>query len=535
MEKRESTVVTIAPVRMCGTTIRVYRYGLAPPLDWDDECDAEMARLDRFYNALVEIEEAAQAEYRRLSSSDETALLETRIAAAEEAKDWGAAKALRAALKEIRAALRKANAAAIDAAEEKRKADAKAARQNCGAYWSSYNAVIRSVELARQKAIKEGAAFGKRTHEPGKGDWRMTVQIQGGASVADVLGGKNSQLRIAAPAHFGALRDRPAGMSRKACRHGRVTMVVHNTGGLRRVTWPLMMHRPIPPEAIIVGAEIVKRRRLGSRWDDWHLCVTVREPAPAPHESPDCAGVNIGWRRLSVERGLVVDGAGLRIAMIWDGATLNHVILPEEIISAAWRCDELTSAIDKRVDAATARIFKDSPDHPVARQLGDTFVESGRLRVRDLWTFANAMTPAPDWLLAMLRACSRDRRERAGLLRRMARRRRDIYRVAAKTIAENYGRIAICAVDWAKLARLRESGKDNPLPPPARGYRKIAAPGEFEAELRRAMKARGATIMDIKDSVSFLCHACGKEHAPSERSAAHHTCPSCGATWDQDR
>lgn len=514
--------------------IRVYAYGLCPPLDWDDECDAEMVRLDKFRDRLIDIEEAYQAEYARLTSSDATRALEARRIIAEEAKDWGAAKILRAALKEERAKLRSANAAELSAAEAKRKADAKSARQNCGAYWGSYNSVIRSVDLARQKAIKEGASFSRRRHEPGKGDWRITAQIQGGAPVAVVMAGKNSQLAIAPPPHLGAPRDRPAGISRKACYRGSVTMVVHNTGGIKRVTWPMMMHRPIPPGATIVGAEIVKRRRLGTRWDDWKLCVTVREPDPAPSLANGRAGLNIGWRRLSVERGMVLDGAGLMIATIWDGASVERVVLPEDIISAAHHADELTSAIDKRSDAALARIFKDYPDHPEARRLGNLYVENGRLAMRELWTFSNALTMTPDWLKTVLRENGRDRRERAGVKRRIAHRRKDAYRCAAKRVAEQYGEIAISAADWAALKRLKENGKNNPLPPPSRGYRQIAAPGEFEAELRRAVAMRGGKIVEIDSAVSFHCHACGAEHAPSDRSQVHHTCPSCGTTWDQD-
>src|SRR5215469_8418153 len=58
------------------------QYGLLPPLDWDDECEAEIDRERHFWNNLVEIERSHRELLRKERSKDpQIADLEAQLAA----------------------------------------------------------------------------------------------------------------------------------------------------------------------------------------------------------------------------------------------------------------------------------------------------------------------------------------------------------------------------------------------------------------------------------------------------------------------
>src|SRR5215469_9403667 len=58
------------------------QYGLLPPLDWDDECEAEIDRQRHFWNNLVEIERSHREMLRKERSKDpQIADLEAQLAA----------------------------------------------------------------------------------------------------------------------------------------------------------------------------------------------------------------------------------------------------------------------------------------------------------------------------------------------------------------------------------------------------------------------------------------------------------------------
>lgn len=50
------------------TAVTVYRYGLLPPRDWGEDCDAEMRRMNTLWNKLVEIEHAISERWKKLTS-----------------------------------------------------------------------------------------------------------------------------------------------------------------------------------------------------------------------------------------------------------------------------------------------------------------------------------------------------------------------------------------------------------------------------------------------------------------------------------
>lgn len=447
--------------------IRVYRYALRAPLDWGRDCEAEIERMRALWARLVKIEGEHQYAYAQtLERDSDLGRLNAAIAAAEAAKDWPKLKAARAEAKTCAARERKAKKAELDALERQRRDAVTIARQQSGCYWGNYNALIQSYDTARQRVVARGHNLYPQMHAV-----RLTVQIQKGMSVRDLLGGDHTQLAVL---NSRALDPKPDWRT--------LRMVAHNSGGLRQVHWPMIMHRPLPEDAVIVGAQIC-RRPVRTMSDDaawvWTATITVREPDRAGAAPQGAAGVAFGWRRCN---------AGIVAAIVRTGGGVREIVLPNDLIALQDRVEALTSRIDRRLGAARALMagLDPMPEAASAALAGGDRLTIGALeRALAAWG-----EEPPEALVETARANRRDRLERDGLNRRLPLWRREIYRLAARDIARDAGVVAIADIDWARAAQsLRWRGSDE-----ERRLRRIAAPGEAEAELRRAVHAAGGCV-----------------------------------------
>jgi hypothetical protein len=308
------------------TRVVAFKYGLLDPIDWGPDCVEHLFRMNKFWNALVEIERSHRKQYRVLMiSQEEIAPLQRRIDALMEKQ-----RALRSDRKRMRLvgqertsveciddrlreiatdvqqfvaqykviqqrlqkSLLREPVRALDAA---RYAAAKAARrpENCGLWWSNYNAVFQSYEVARRQAMKSSAEL--QFHRF-KGEGRFTVQLIHGASTSQITNG-TKQVSIdldAKPVPGRAGRNRP-----------RLTMTIytyeHRTR--RTVTWPLIYDRILPDEARIQQVTVT-RRRLGTRWR-YSAVFLCRLPDSVRMRSDQAVcGVNLGCRETT--EGLLV-------------------------------------------------------------------------------------------------------------------------------------------------------------------------------------------------------------------------------------
>ncbi len=482
--------------------IRVYRYALRAPLDWGRDCEAEIERMRALWARLVKIEGEHQYAYAKtLERDSDLGRLNAAIAAAEAAKDWPTLKAARAEAKTCAARERKAKKAELDALERQRRDAVTAARQQSGCYWGNYNALIQSYDTARQRVVARGHNLYPQMHAV-----RITVQIQKGMSVRDLLGGDHTQLAVL---NSRALDPKPDWRT--------LRMVVHNSSGLRQVHWPMIMHRPIPEDATIVGAQVTRRLRRTLSDDaagDWAVSITVREPTRTRAAHQGAAGAAFCWLRTN---------EGLVAAIVHDGRGDRAITLPNKLLALQDRIEALTSAIDTRLNAARALMAGLDPRPPaadVALSSGDRLTIGALSRAMESWG-----GEPPEQLMQIARANRRDRLERDGLNRRMPLWRRELYRIAARAVARGAAVLAVADVDWAAATRaLRWSGDDA-----ARRLRRIAAPGECEAELRRAVGAAGGRVEAVAPAALARCHACGADAASEDEDA---DCAACGAAWD---
>lgn len=593
--------------------ILVRSYRLLRPLDWAEDCEAEMARMTALWNALVVIDDRHRADYRALVTNETVAALQADINAMVTRRDAlvqeradkrkiARAKvktpeldaqiaAINAALKPLIEQYRAARKSAADDVrpaianlEERRKRDVAAARRTSGLFWGNYNAVCQSFERARAAALKSKGLNVLKARTGNSS--RIVNQIQGGATVEELLAGKCSQVRIVPlPLVSGnAIEDLRTGKypqvrvvpanspnSRAARKRAvlghvglRATIFTRHEDGKttrRTVTWPLLVDRPFPKaprprngaasatskadDVRIQEVVIVRRLRAGKwQWQANFLCrVRICHEEKAAKEkpteekadaSPRACGIDIGWRQTD---------HGLRVAIIASDTGVEEIALPAEIIRRFEACYERNAA---RVQARHELLLRLStiswerapaPLNARAAVLdrrdakGDqdcTYLELRALAAT--WElFPNFYRDARDEALEWLRD------DRAAALATSAKQRvllarREFYRIAAKRIVDAHDVIGLEKVDWSQAA----TAAKGQLPASGRRSRFIASPSEFLGALVSAARREDVRLHYYAGKSSFLCHACAEVTAVNNPGELYFTCGGCGKVHDQD-
>lgn len=511
--------------------IVVRRYGLLRPRNWGDDCEVEVTRMTSLWNALVEIERANRAEYLHLTTDDAIegmqrdidALMARRDALREERFAIRRAARKKVKTPEIDIALRGVGAQLkslieqskarrrtvrdrirplLDALEERRREAVKAARQNSGLYWGNYNAVVASYDRARQAALKRGGTLHPRERTLRV---RLTNQLQGGLSVPGLMSGMHSQVRIDPP-------------DPRESRHPLLTATIFTgrDGAGRRmrrtVTWPIVLSRDFPPDAVIQEM-IITRRELAGPWE-WHAVFVCRVPAdiaaPPPRLMSRAAGVELGWRKTD---------DGLRVAVIASGRSVEAIYLPPLMVERLLRYDDIASQRHHARQELLLRLDAVNWDRAppdlatrarmllAERSQTGLFDEDGKIMLANqgqpvfLATDIMLRQFVAHWrqvnFLPELRdeACDVADEDRRLWLARLSnaqtlRWRHDFYCVLATRLVAEHDVIGLRDLDWSTIAR---SAKDRfgPLP---RRLRTIAAPGELSLCIKNAARRDGARL-----------------------------------------
>ena len=478
-----------------------YKYGLFPPADWDDICEREIHLQDLLWNRLVAIELGYREDventvrqhalYCELAEQSAALGLELEIVLTERRARRKAARAklatpeLDARIEDLAARrrkmwpdLKKARTAAFKAYREdlrpladKRYDDITTARQNSGLWWSNYNAVIASFDgtLRRIKPWQNPRALG----EEGRLSGRLTVQIQQGCAAPAFLAGARSEAKLDMDEAQWIKRGKSNWRPRRAV----LTATVRTDQRVRKTaSWPVLMHRPLPPGAVIKSLTITRRRPVPSarQWK-WEATFSVDIPDALPARVAAIAGVDLGWRKIE---------SGLRVATIATSVGgVEHVILPGDMLDRR-----------ARIAGLMGRVVEES------RELGADPVKH------------------EDWRRLSLE------------IARWNRRRRDIYRVAA---ADLINRCQLVGLDGSGIAAM---AADKRMPPETRRMRTWAAPAEFGAAVRDAGRRHGVKVEDIEGPSTLVCHICAHKNVVSEATRLDliWRCAGCGSLWDQD-
>lgn len=554
--------------------IVVRKYGLLPPLDWDEDCMDELRRTNRFWNQLVEIERNNRAQYHTLVHQSEalreiaqqiTVLdIEREAVIAERNQKRAAVRSktkadtdtqearlqaireelspLYAERKKLMPQARKQMEEALSKLEEERKAAVKTARQNSGLFWSNYNAVAASYQTARSKAMKEGAQLRFHRFE---GVGRFVNQIQGGLSVEDLCAGKHSQVQL-------QLNGTHPGKKEKGILRIKafVERDENNKPKPRYLHFPIVMERPIPPGSEIKMVTVNIEKVAGKP----RYSVTFTCRAENPGEQPSgtrAAGVNIGWKQ--------VEG-GLRVATVaYSNGDIGHLLLPTRWRERMERVRTLQSQLDEGVNALLPRIKEALEDMPLWRNEESVAVEgypewlhrrlSGLVRAPKygaksllalLWDLRMQWELEPN-TLPLLHELAEDMEkwrkthkrkwlELENLRDKLLTQRKHIYREFASQIADRAGLVAMDATSYKDAAKVKPvDGSDPELHAQARKQRVEVAPYELRLAITQIIEKRGGHVEKRKERIN-CCPTCQK---PSPRDELVIAC-DCGTIYDTD-
>lgn len=522
---------------------RVYRYGLLAPTEGAALVREQMRAAHRYQNDLIAIERGRREAFRAVMSSD------TRIAEAERAVADADARVLelleaakrarvesrsKADAADVRAAIaeaRAARAAAVRALRELRpivreelrpriaEVDDRAhglqlsARAHCGVYWGTYLLSEAAAEQARKSPMDP-------RFQRWDGSGQVSVQLQGGATIAEVTSGTDTRLRW--PAYVEGTRK---------AKRTELTMRVGSDEKGRPVwsRWPMVYHRPLPDGAIVKRV-IVTLRMRGPR-EEWSCEVTLDTAACTlrPTAPETSVAVHVGWRS---------DDGGIRVAT-WrgsDGAS-GTIVCPDRVRSGLAKSESLRSIRDRNLDELRARMVSDRETWPEWLREQTTSLHQWRSPAR----FAAL---ARRWKAHGVEA---EHTESYGALeawryndvhlwrwehdQRLSseRYRREVYRIAAAQLAARYRRLILSDTNWAELAAVPEAGDGAPaLRDEARAQRVVAAPSRLVEALVSAM---GETVYVSATDITRTCRSCG---AIEDGEGFERACSACGVVRDVD-
>jgi len=536
---------------------RMWQFGAKPPTHNDALVHAQMRAAHAYRNALVAQErtrraavDAALAECspdlaqveRDLAEADQavtdaTAALTTAQAAARKrirpaalTDPITAAKAKRRALYQRRKTLRAALYATPAWQERQAQIDAedlaarKRLRAASGCYWGTYLHVENSLGRIRHGAPPRFQRW--------RGDGTLAVQCQGGLAVPDLLAGTDSRLRL-----------EPDPQCRRRGRRRGTRYLLHIRVGSegRRPIWatvPMVLNRPLPPDASIKWCYL-KRRQVGVRHrGQWSVSFALARETEALWElagraTQGAIGIDVGWR---------LSDRGLRVAVGVDAAGQQiEVWLDAEHVKMWSRADAIESHRDRdfnRVRAMLGRWVR-RPSSTVPKWLREetTHLTHWRSQARldaltERWRRGTPMTVVPPMLRALRRWCDRDRHladYAAGLRRRFVAYRRDMYRKAARAIAQQYHTVVLEDLRMSLLHR-RPLAEQEADPEATRHYIRHAA----VAELLRYIGEAAPQVVTVDPAGTTIdCAACGTA-ADFDRARLIAPCETCGHLEDQD-
>jgi hypothetical protein len=542
----------------------VYRYGLLPPTAAAEIVDEQMRLAHRYYNTLTEIERWRRACYRELRSwlpeienleawkSAEVERLELARKAikaqrsktrsrSDTADQRKVAQEARDQLREVSAlytAARDASKHDLELEEASRELNAetakrmKQARAECGCYWGTYLCIENAAEAARKDATFDPE------YRRWTGDGVVAVQLQHGLSIDRAIGCKDRRLQIDE-------RPLPCG-SGKGKSRPRVRVRV---GSQRKdpiwAEWPLVMHRPLPPESKIQWAK-VKRERLGGK-DRWSLHLTLVVPATRrevidPHRL-EAVAVDVGWRKRE-------DG-GLRVAYLvgTDGERLE-VLLDPSVLSGIQQVEDLRSIRDQRLNALCHLLVPWLRDHQ--EELPEWLVDETKTisnwrsqarfsRLAGMWRERReGQSEALEGVYDLLEAWRKKDKHlwlwECNLRDKVLARRREQYRVLAARLAEKYQVVVLEKFNKSETQRKKPAESETPDRQATHTQQTQAATSTLCQCLLNAFSRRGLITAEMPAQwTTRTCHRCGMiDEQWNPAKEIDHRCPACGELADQD-
>lgn len=519
--------------------------------------DPKVASAQRDLDDVNELLTAAVAVARGERAADRTTVTraDTKDAiAALRARQTAARHALRAARDAAAPALRPAMAAALHA---KRALTASGGPLSCAntpgvaaGTWSDVVDHHRTAVDQVAKARTAGRPAEMRFHRwDGSGTLRAQLKRPAGAPArtpATVAAGTGIWRNVAqlTPCHD---PDVWAAMSRPEQRRARLGRLRMTLGGGERLDIPVIVHRPIPPDADITDVRVTRRRIAGGH--RLSVQVTCRVPDPAPRDGGRDVAVHIGWRSLG-------RNAGTRVAVIAATGPLDpppggldgivrlstdrqhaEVVMPPGWNDVWDRIDTIRGTRDRDLDRLRAGIAAQLPVAGIDATAGDIARWRSPRRFVALGRDWPADHPAAAELETWRRRDRRRWETESHTRDKIVARRRDAWRnIAAWLTRPGTGSITIDTTPVAQLTLVPDDN-DTTQARAARANRQTAAPAELRATIDTEARTAGITTTSADNTNITRTHiACGTTitdpDAPANAIAIW--CPTCKTHYDQD-
>ena len=371
--------------------IRVYKYGILPPIENGNIVYEQMFRAHRYRNTLTEIERGRRVAVRSITreNDDNIKQIETNFLALQELEnkiskeiksqhslmrsristqtDKEELKAVREKKKDCKKLLFDARKAAknnpiivlgLEQIKLREKDLIHGARELCGCYSGTYLLVEDAMNASRKMPLYDGL----KDNDPRFISWRNEGEIgvnlqnqhkkkeinQGldpkeGISVKEVF---SNDTRI----HIDPVDEKAFYAEDRKDRRKYSRTILHlrvKSDDKRGPIWasfPMIMHRPLPENGRIKNAS-VNIKRIGSR-EEWSLIMTVdmSDVLPATYLAQGAVAIDLGWRDMKDSNG---NTTHFRLGK-WRGQDneMGEIKISSSIISGLRKASELKGIRD---------------------------------------------------------------------------------------------------------------------------------------------------------------------------------------------
>lgn len=569
----KSVGTTIQP--KINVTIKVYKFGLLDPVNgWNKTAIDVLFLRNRLWNSLVAKEHEQRQAYRNLilEADAEVATVQVRLDAIEAEKinlitrknaERSKArsrqvvttdidqeikklleerKTLRERAKSLCARVKAEVKPLATELEKQRYETIKHLTKESGLWWCNSSTVIAAYEVGRAKAMKEKTELRFRSFD---GTGKYAVRRTGGFSLDDVMTGKLSFVRLEAlpTSSFDGLSTRS---QRGRARH-HLTMIVQatiaedGTKTRHKVTWPIILHRPLPNDGLIKYIH-VQRKRVGDRFE-WSCSITMDTPEITKeslvHPSLSACGIDLGFRQVK---------DGLRVATLADSkGNLRHYSLGQDWLDSMSYVETLQGGLSETANVVWVQlrpILTKLCEYPesLSEQITGLLKAGAKTPIRAMRALYRKLSEEPKLMpdaLALLdewqKNIARPAKEMHDLRDKLINRRKDIYRNIACEIARDYSLVRIANLQLKDMAKIKNNdGTDNKLANLPRKNRNKAALAELMLYIQQACIKNN--VMFEKVDATYMtrtCAQCGYLN-PADKGELLLLCGACGVKYDQD-
>jgi hypothetical protein len=543
---------------------RIYSYGCLPPTAGAELLDEQLRLAHRYRNLLVEIErtrrERVQAALRLAVEVDGPASqVEALVVELEALRRMLAplrahngeppeaevpaarARAVRGELRGARELLRAAKRRVLGddrlrlelrAADDEAKRAVQEARAASGLYWGTY------------LQIEAAAMQFRRGRQPPRfvpydGSGKVAVQLQHGMPVAELFSGNDTRLRVQPLVADAFARARH---QRRLAGRTVVWIRAGSEGPRHLPRWielPLLLHRPLPDDAVIKWAWII--RRVVAQRAEHQLQLVVESPSFVPPEAPVGRGrvaVDLGWRNKP-------DGR-VRVAY-WrdDEGRSGELLVPARTQEGVKKPDELRAIRDQSLDRAKAALREwlasagDVPEWLREATRALAHWRSPARLARLVQTWSERRLAGDEAIVEQLVAWAKQERHlRFWEVHQRDRRlghRREAYRRFAVELARRYATVLLPTIDLGALRAIAPPEDARAAGRTQRRTARLAAPGELRAALREAAGNAGVALVELEAADrTRICAGCGRPAGWDARASLEVQCGQCGVRADQD-